>query len=79
MNRLETMKDQWEKIKDTLREEYDLSDISYNTWVKPLKLHDIEQDTVVIMIPSDQAHALNYISNKYKIFLSGYYYRNYGT
>lgn len=68
MNQLETMKDQWEKIKDTLRREYDLSDISYNTWVKPLKLHDIEQDTVVIMIPSDQAHALNYISNKYKIF-----------
>ena len=68
MNQLETMKDQWEKIKDTLRREYDLSDISYNTWVKPLKIHDIDHDTVIIMIPSDQAHALNYISNKYKIF-----------
>jgi chromosomal replication initiator protein len=68
MNQLETMKDQWEKIKDTLRREYDLSDISYITWVKPLKIHDIDHDTVIIMIPSDQAHALNYISNKYKIF-----------
>ena len=68
MNQLETMKDQWEKIKDTLRREYDLSDISYNTWISPLKLHNVENDIVTILIPSDQAHALNYISNKYKSY-----------
>ena len=62
------IKDKWDVIKDTLRTEYDLSDISYNTWVSPLKLYNVDNDTVTILIPSDQAHALNYISNKYKSY-----------
>lgn len=62
------IKEKWELIKDTLRREYDLSDISYNTWVSPLKLNNVENDVVTILIPSDQAHALNYISNKYKSY-----------
>ncbi|MDD3204985.1 MAG: chromosomal replication initiator protein DnaA [Lachnospiraceae bacterium] len=65
---MNVIKEKWELIKDTLRREYDLSDISYNTWVSPLKLHNIENDVVTILIPSDQAHALNYISNKYKSY-----------
>ena len=68
MDDINVIKEKWELIKDTLRREYDLSDISYNTWVSPLKLHNIENDVVTILIPSDQAHALNYISNKYKSY-----------
>ena len=58
----------WDLIKETLRNEYDLSDISYNTWVKPLSFHSVRDDVVTIMIPSDQAHALKYISSKYKSY-----------
>ena len=68
MDDVNVIKEQWDIIKDTLRREYDLSDISYNTWVSPLKLHNVENDLVTILIPSDQAHALNYISNKYKSY-----------
>lgn len=68
MDNINIIKEKWELIKDTLRREYDLSDISYTTWVSPLKLHNIENDIVTILIPSDQAHALNYISNKYKSY-----------
>lgn len=68
MDNINVIKEKWELIKDTLRREYDLSDISYTTWVSPLKLHNIENDIVTILIPSDQAHALNYISNKYKSY-----------
>ena len=64
----EIMKDNWENIKETVRKEYDLSTVSYNTWVLPLKLYKLENDTVTIVIPSDQGHALNYISSKYKSF-----------
>ncbi len=64
----ELLKEKWEEIKETVRREYNLSDISYHTWVKPLALHNIEGDVVNIIIPSDQAHALNYISSKYKSF-----------
>ncbi len=68
MDNINVIKEKWELIKDTLRREYDLSDISYTTWVSPLKLHNVENDVVTILIPSDQAHALNYISNKYKSY-----------
>ena len=65
---MDFIKESWDKIKDTLRTEYDLSDISYNTWVKPLSFHSEKDDVVTIMIPSDQAHALKYISSKYKSY-----------
>lgn len=65
---MDLIKENWELIKETLRTEYDLSDISYNTWVKPLNYHSEKDDIVTIMIPSDQAHALKYISSKYKSY-----------
>lgn len=65
---MEYIKENWNLIKETLRTEYDLSDISYNTWVKPLDFHSVKDDIVTIMIPSDQAHALKYISSKYKSY-----------
>ena len=58
----------WDLIKETVRKEYDLSDISYSTWVAPLNFYQVKDDVVTILIPSDQSHALNYISNKYKSF-----------
>lgn len=65
---MDFIKENWNLIKETLRNEYDLSDISYNTWVKPLNFHSVKNDIVTIMIPSDQAHALKYISSKYKSY-----------
>ncbi len=60
----------WDHIKENVRNEYDLSDISYNTWVKPLNFHNVdeEEQIVTIVIPSDQAHALKYITSKYSIY-----------
>lgn len=65
---MDFLKENWDLIKETLRTEYDLSDISYNTWVKPLNFHSVKDDIVTIIIPSDQAHALKYISTKYKSY-----------
>lgn len=65
---MDYIKDNWELIKETLRTEYDLSDISYKTWIMPLTFHSEKDDVVTIMIPSDQAHSLKYISSKYKSF-----------
>ena len=62
------IKDKWDEIKEIVRREYDLTEISYNTWIAPLKLHKVENNVVTILIPSEQAHALNYISNKYKSY-----------
>lgn len=60
------IKENWEEIKENVRTEYDLSDVSFKTWIIPLKCHDVKNDIVTILIPSDQAHALSYITSKYK-------------
>ena len=65
---MDDIKTNWTAIKETVRREYNLSDISYHTWVEPLEFFNVENDVVNIIIPSDQAHALNYISTKYKSF-----------
>jgi len=65
---MDYIKENWEEIKESLRKEYDLSDISFSTWVSPLKYGYTEGDVIKILIPSDQAHALNYISSKYKSY-----------
>lgn len=65
---MDVIKENWMTIKETVRREYSLSDISYHTWVEPLEIHNVADDVVNIIIPSDQAHALNYISSKYKSF-----------
>lgn len=67
-NGMDSIKENWDLIKQTIKKEYDLSNISYNTWVAPLNFYRVENDVVTIMIPSDQSHALSYISNKYKSY-----------
>ena len=65
---MDPIADSWDDIKNTIRKEYELSDISYSTWIEPLKLYKVEDNVVTIVIPLDQAHALNYISSKYKSY-----------
>ena len=65
---MDSIKKKWDEIKETIRKEYELTDVSYDTWIKPLRFYDVQENVVIIMIPSDQSHALNYISSKYKNF-----------
>lgn len=65
---MDNIKENWVEIKEIVKREYNLSGISFSTWVEPLQIYKIEDDVVYIIIPSDQAQALNYISSKYKSF-----------
>ncbi|MDR2546762.1 MAG: chromosomal replication initiator protein DnaA [Lachnospiraceae bacterium] len=66
----ETISTKWEEIKEIIRHEYDINDISYNTWVKTLAFHDVDEASgiVTILILSDNIHTLKYISSKYTLF-----------
>ena len=65
---MDYIKENWSNIKEIIRREYNISDISFQTWVNPLEYYNVIDNVVNIIIPSDQAHALNYISSKYKSF-----------
>ena len=64
---MDDIKEKWPEIKEIIRIEHELTPIAFKTWIQPLEFFKVENDTVVIVVPSDQAHALNYISSKYKI------------
>lgn len=59
------IKDRWNEIKEIIRQEYDLTTVSFDTWVSPLQLYKVENDMITILIPSDKAHMLKYIHTKY--------------
>lgn len=64
------IREKWSEIKDIMNKEYNLSPISFKTWIEPLKFYKLEGNTVYVIIPSDIANdiALNYISSRYKSF-----------
>ena len=66
--KMNDIKENWQVIKETMKKEYNISDISYQTWVAPLEFYNVTDDVVHIIIPTDLAPALNYISSKYKSF-----------
>lgn len=60
--------EKWEEIKQIVKKEYGISEVSYKTWIMPLKFHSIENNNIKIVIPSDQAHIVDYLTSKYKIY-----------
>ena len=62
------IQENWEIIKETIKREYELSNVAYTTWIKNLRFHSVEDHIVTIAIPSDQSHILDYIIKKYKDF-----------
>ncbi len=64
----EILEQNWESIKTKVRNESGMSEISYTTWIIPLSIHGIENNTVTILIPSDNDFAHTYIVKHYLDF-----------
>ena len=56
--------EKWEDILNTVKKEHDISDVSFDTWMRPLKVYAVEGNTLYILVPSEQM-ALSYIQKKY--------------
>ena len=57
------VEEKWEEIIEHLKVEHDLSNVSFNTWIRPLKVYDIIDDTVIILVNSNSS--VEYIEKKY--------------
>ncbi len=65
---MDDIKGNWTAIMESIKREYELTDISYKTWVEPLKYLNVINDVVHIVIPAEQSHMFNYISSRYTSF-----------
>ena len=61
------VKEKWNDIIQKMKVEYDVYDVSFKTWILPLKVEDIKESTVFISAPS-KAH-IDVINKKYILYL----------
>ncbi len=61
---MDELSEKWSDILYTVKEEHDLSDIAYKTWLQPLEIYKVENHTITIKVPSGQV-GIDYITKKY--------------
>lgn len=62
---MEELKQKWNEIKESIRIEYEVPDISYKTWIDPLTLGEIKDDKVYIVTPKELAQSIFIINKKF--------------
>ena len=63
---MEELVKKWDDVLDYLKTEYSISDVSYNSWLKPLELFQIEDNKLYITYNGDQNQmTIGYITRKY--------------
>ena len=60
------IEEKWDQILERVKEEHELGEVSFKTWIKPLKVYKVDGHDVTILVPSEQV-GLDYVSKKYKL------------
>ena len=60
------IQEKWDEILNIVKTEHELSDVSFNTWLVPLKVQNVDNNIATIIVPSKQV-GLDYISKKYTL------------
>ena len=59
--------EKWEDILEYIRTDLEMTTLSFNTWIKPLKIHSLDGNILRILVEMDGA--VEYLEKKYKIAL----------
>jgi chromosomal replication initiator protein len=61
---VEKVFEKWDEIINTVKKEHELSEVSFDTWIRPLEVYAVDGNKLYILVPSEQM-GLSYISKKY--------------
>ncbi len=61
---MNVVEEKWPDILDHLRVEHELLNVSFETWIKPLKVYKVTEDTVYILVSNA---SVEYINKKYRL------------
>lgn len=64
---LEKILEKWDAILLNIKEEHDVTDVSYKTWLLPLKPYSMDKNILTILVPD--ALFLEYVKKKYEFLL----------
>lgn len=62
---MDKIRDNWDLIKKSIQDEYNITAISFRTWIEPLEYYKTVNNTVYIVIQSNQTQYFNYITTKF--------------
>ena len=54
----------WKAILERVKEAFDIKEITYRTWLEPLTVYEVKNNTVVVSVPTGQM-GIDYISKKF--------------
>lgn len=66
-NKLEKVIEKWDEILQNIKEEHDITEVSYKTWLLPLKPDSVDKDILNILVPEEIF--LTYVKKKYEFIL----------
>ncbi len=61
--------EKWDEILQTVKRDYNISDVAFNTWLKPLEVYDVTDNIITILVPSEQVVLINLLNKKYKLLI----------
>ena len=61
--------EKWDEILQTVKHDYNISDVAFNTWLKPLEVYDVTDNVITILVPSEQVVLINLLNKKYRLLL----------
>ena len=59
--------EKWDEILQIVKVEYDVANVAFNTWLKPLKVYEVRDNVVTILVPSEQSVLLDIVNKKYRL------------
>ena len=59
------IEENWDAILHHVMVEHEVTKVSFDTWLKPLKVHSFKNNIVTILV--DQQMTINYIQKKYAL------------
>ena len=59
--------EKWEEILEYMRNDLDLTTVSFDTWIRPLKIHSTQGNILRVLVHMDGAE--EYLEKKYKVYL----------
>ena len=54
----------WKTILERIKEEFDIKEITYRTWLEPLTVYEVKNNTVFVVVTTGQM-GIDYISKKF--------------
>ena len=55
----------WNEILETIQRDFEITDVSFKTWLLPLKLHSLNNNIIYILVSDNNDYGLKFIRNRY--------------